>query len=250
MAKISKKVIGVIVVAVCINQISFIDGFTARSLQGRLSALHRLEAKPQNADDLFASEGWASIEKDLNGVPIFTCANKQGQPLAYSVEVNDEAYQLPFFYCDIEDAKTELEKARADTNVDGLDLIPYPLGKAFQMWANDKAVVVPSKSAIMAAGAPPNANPIGQQVPLFACMDIMQEMEDGTAVLPLFLDLDEANAAMDQALEVDGGSSDDFEVVSLSLPRAVELLATVPETPAFQFMPPMASVKYIQEYLS
>jgi len=131
-----------------------------------------------------------------------------------------------------------------------LDLIPYPLGKAFQMWANDKAVVVPSKSAIMAAGAPPNANPIGQQVPLFACMDIMQEMEDGTAVLPLFLDLDEANAAMDQALEVDGGSSDDFEVVSLSLPRAVELLATVPETPAFQFMPPMASVKYIQEYLS
>jgi hypothetical protein len=61
------------------------------------------------------------------------------------------------------------------------------------MWAQDEAVIVPSKRAILQAGAPPGSNPIGQQVPLFACMEIMQSNEDGTCgVLPLFMDLDES----------------------------------------------------------
>jgi len=176
--------------------------------------------------------------------------------MAYSVEVKGESFTVPFFFCDVDDAQAELEKAKSNTDMEGLGLIPFPLGKAFEMWANDKAVIVPGSEAIKQAGAPPGSNPIGQEVPLFACMDIMQEVppgpdgKGGGPCLPMFMVLEEANAAMEEALSMDGGNADDFEVVSLSLPRAVELLATVPETPAFNFIPPAKSIQHIEEYLS
>jgi hypothetical protein len=61
--------------------------------------------------------------------------------------------------------------------------------------------------------------------------------------------LEEAQAAMQMALAIDGGDPSDFEVVGLSLNRAVELLATIPESPSFQFIPPASSVEYIRAYL-
>ncbi|KAI2494073.1 Tic22-like family [Fragilaria crotonensis] len=213
-----------------------------------VSPARRLTA---NANDLFASDGWRPIQDDLDEVPIFTCANKEGKPLAYTVEMKDQTYTVPFFFCDVDDAQIELEKATAGTGIDGIGLIPFPLGKAFQMWAQDEAVIVPSARAIMQAGAPPGSNPIGQQVPLFACMEIMQSNEDGSgAVLPLFMDFEEANAAVVSAVEMDGGDVNDFEVVTLSLQKAIQLLATVPETPAFQFVASSKSLKYIQDYLA
>jgi hypothetical protein len=205
----------------------------------------------QNADNLFQSDGWKNIQNDLDKVPIFCCANEQGHPLAYSIDMGDgKEFTVPFFYCDVDDALEELRKAKENTKLEQLDLIPFPLGKAFEMWAKDQAVIIPNKEAIVQAGAPPNTNPIGQQVPLFACMEIMQENESGQGVLPLFMSLDGANAAVEQAVEMDGGKAEDLEVVSLSLQRAIELLATVPETPAFQFMAPLKSYAYIEEYLS
>jgi hypothetical protein len=213
-----------------------------------VSAVHRLTA---NTNDLFASEGWRPIQDDLDQVPIFTCANQEGKPLAYTVEMKDQTYTVPFFFCDVDDAQIELEKATEGTGLDEIGLIPFPLGKAFQMWAQDEAVIIPSARAIMQAGAPPGSNPIGQQVPLFACMEIMQSNEDGSgAVLPLFMDFEEANAAVVSAVEMDGGNVSDFEVVTLSLQKAVQLLATVPETPAFQFVASSKSLKYIQDYLA
>jgi hypothetical protein len=209
-----------------------------------------ISSTPADSTDLFKSEGWKPIEADLNKLPVFTVANQEGKPLAYTVETTDNSYTTPFFYVDIDDALEELQKAKDNTGLEGLDLVPYPMGQAFQLWASDQAVIVPSKESVLQAGAPPGSNPIGQQVPLFACMDICQETEDGRGVLPLFMVLEEANFAMEQALKADGGNMDDFEVVSLSLSRAVEMLATVPESPAFQFIPPSSSVKYIQEYLS
>jgi hypothetical protein len=199
--------------------------------------------------DLFTSEDWKPIEADLNRLPIFAVATQDGKPLAYTVETKGNSYTAPQFYIDIDDALEELQKAKAGTGLEDLGIVPYPLGQAFQLWARDQAVIVPNKQAILKAGAPEGTDPIGQQVPLFACMDIMQETEDGRSLLPLFMVLEEANFAMEQAL-ADGGSRDGFEVVSLSLSRAVEMLATVPGTPAFQFMPPSSSVIYIQEYLS
>ena len=165
--------------------------------------------------------------------------------------MKDQTYTVPFFYCDVDDAQVELQKATEGTGLEGIGLIPFPLGKAFQMWAQDEAVIIPSARAIVQAGAPPGSNPIGQQVPLFACMEIMQSDEDGTgAVLPLFMDFEEANAAVSSAVEMDGGDVNDFEVVTLSLQKAVQLLATVPDTPAFQFVASSKSLRYIEDFLS
>jgi hypothetical protein len=213
-------------------------------------AVHKLSAEVKDSGELFTSDGWKSIQQDLDRVPIFCCANEKGQPLAYTVEIEDATYTVPFFYCDVEDAQAELELAKNSTGIgEEIGIIPFPLGKAFEMWAQDQAVIVPNKEAILQAGAPPGSNPIGQQVPLFACMDIMQANEVGGGVLPLFMVLEEANTALELALKMDGGDIDEFEIVSLSLQRAVQLLATVPETPAFRFMAPDKSLKYINDYL-
>ena len=113
------------------------------------------------------------------------------------------------------------------------------------------SVIVPSKKSIIQAGAPPNAVAMGQQVPLFACMEIAQENESGRPVLPLFLELDDANDAVTQAVSSDGGKQEDFEVVCLNLPEAVSLLANAEEEQtAFQFVPPASSIKHIRDYLS
>lgn len=195
---------------------------------------------------LFGSEGWPAIKKDMNTVPVFCVANGEAQPLKY--QVNE--YQLAFFFCDVEAAKVELAKAERETSIAGLGIVPYPLGEVFEMQAENQAIVIPSVQALADAGAPAEVDAVGQQVPLFACMSIMQELEDGTAVLPLFFRLDEAQAALSMAIKADGGDPKDFEISGLSLEKAVESLATIPETPAFQFITPAASIEHIEKYLS
>ena len=113
------------------------------------------------------------------------------------------------------------------------------------------SVIVPNKKSIVAAGAPPTANCLGQQVPLFACMEIAQENEQGNPVLPLFFELDDADNAVAEAVSLDGGKKEDFEVVGLNLPEAVSLLANAKdESTAFHFIPPTSSIEHIRDYLS
>lgn len=85
----------------------------------------------KNANDLFASKGWEPIQRDLDQLPVFTCANEQGKPLAYTIETtsSDVAFTVPCFYCDVDDAQEELRKARENTGLSNLDLIPFPMGK-------------------------------------------------------------------------------------------------------------------------
>jgi hypothetical protein len=178
--------------------------------------------KPGSTEDLFASEGWQPIKKNLNQLPIFAVATAEGNPLAYEIETDGKTFSVPCFFCDIEEAKKELEDTKKQKMyAEGIDLVPFPLGEALELWAKDEAVIRPSNDAILQAGAPPGTNPIGQQVPLFAFMDIMEEDENGQGVLPLFMVLEDANAALAAAVEADGGNVDDFEVVSLSLNRFV-----------------------------
>ena len=109
--------------------------------------------------------------------------------------------------------------------------------------------MLPSVDALIAAGAPEDISAVGQQVPLFACLDIMMEDEnDGTAMLPLFMDADEARAAMESVGAEEGQQRLQLECMSLT--KAVTLLATVSETPAFQFVPPESSIRHIQAYLA
>ena len=203
-----------------------------------------------SANDLFASEGWKPIEKDLNQVPVFTVATAEGNPLAYQIDVKGQSYTLPFFYCDVSAAVRELEASRKNTEMEEIDIIPFPLGTAFKLWARDQAVIIPSKEAVLQAGAPPDVNPIGQQVPMFCCLEIAEEGADGKPKLPLFMALEDANAALKEAVEADGGKMEDFEVVCLSLNRAIDQLATSPESAAYRFLPPSKSMEYIRDYLS
>lgn len=199
------------------------------------------------AESLFDSPGWAAIKKELDYVPTFCVANKQGQPIEY--EMN--GVPLAIFYCDVEAAKAELAEAMAGLkDTDELDLIPFPMGSAFQLATEGKAKLVPSVKSMAAAGAPPETNPMGQEIPLFACMEIMREGDDGTPRLPLFFDVDEATEAMKAALEGDEPDAKPYDIVGLSLEKAVQMLSTVPETPAFQFVTPSASVTHIQSYLA
>ena len=165
---------------------------------------------------------------------------------------------MPFFFVDLDAAREELLKAKADSNIsdmegmEGIDVIPFPLGDAFMMMETGKAVVVPSQKAIEDAGAPKDVSPVGQQVPLFSGMAITQEGRDGKPLLPLCFVKQEVQDAIDEALEIDGDDGDnkeEFVVTVLSLQRAVQLLATVPESPAFNFLPPQKSSKHIKEYL-
>ena len=211
-----------------------------------------LRAASQQPNELFDSPGWEGIKQELDQVPVFAVSNAQGHPVKYSLEKKDEKFEVPLFYIFATDAMKELEKAKEqNTSLPGMDINPYPLGGIFEMWAKDGAVIVPNKQSIISAGAPPNANPIGQQVPLFACMEIAQEDEKGKPVLPLFFDLEDANNAVSQAVNLDGGKEADFEVVGLNLPEAVSLLANAKDdATAFHFIPPTSSLEHIRDYLS
>lgn len=58
---------------------------------------------------------------------------------------------LPFFFVDVDAALAELAKAKADSEIsemegmDQMDIVPYPLGQAFELMEYEKAVIIPSQ---------------------------------------------------------------------------------------------------------
>ena len=100
------------------------------------STLLRQSSKP---NELFDSPGWEDIKKELDQVPIFAVANEEGQPIKYTIKKKDEAFEVACFYTHVSDALTELEKAKENTPLPGMDINPYPLGGIFEMWAKDSA---------------------------------------------------------------------------------------------------------------
>jgi len=219
----------------------------------------RLYADPSSQSNeekmrMFESEGWMNIAEDLKRFPLFSIATSQGNPVAYQITVGKEkTFDIPFFYCDITEALAELEKAQTNsekaTEGENLKLIPFPLEQAFKLWCDDKAVIIPSKASILQAGAPAGTNPVGQRVPMWACLEISEEQEGGLPPkLPIFMALDDANAAVMEAVDGDRKKAYDFEVVCLSLDGAIEQLVDVSEeSPSFNFIPPSKSMKYIEE---
>jgi hypothetical protein len=178
---------------------------------------------------------------------------KYGVELGTKGEAEKKTFEVPLFYTHVEDALAERDNARKNTPTLDIEIAPYQLGTVFQLWASNEAVIVPNKKAIVQAGAPPTANPMGQNVPLFACMEIAQENENGKPVLPLFFELEDAHEALKQAVATDGGNASEFEIVGLNLPEAVQLLANAnrkEDATAFQFVPPSSSIKHIRDVLS
>ena len=227
-----------------LNLVSLASGFTIQQKPGsRKHISTSVHAAPDSLEGLIdISDKWDPIKNDLNMVPVFACTNDQGQPLQYNVGEGP----LAFFFLDIAAAKDELQKAKEDTKMEGLNLVPFPLGEVFEMAAKKMALVVPSQEGIEAAGAPSGMNPMGQQVPLFGCMDVVETSPDGTSMVPLFLSMDEAKQALNMALEgLPAEEQSKFEVTVMPLAGAVQMQATNSDK-SFMYVAPKGSLDYLQ----
>lgn len=224
--------------------ISRIGAFTIHQLNAPAQTC--LNAGPSSVEELISTPDiWGPIKQELDHVPVFSCANEQGQPMQYQIGEKP----LAFFFCDIEAAKEDLQKANAETKVDGLQVLPFPLGEAFEMGAKQLAAVIPSVGALESAGAPQGLNPVGQQVPLFGCMEIAANQPDGSSMTPLFFTFEEAEAAMNMALEAAGGGDSKFEVSILPLTKAVQTMATSAEK-KYIFEAPTSSLDYLRSTMN
>lgn len=123
-------------------------GLTARTAQSFLPAIGDLSRRPpltsnpmqsSKPNELFDSPGWEAIKRELDQVPVFSIANAEGQPIKYRIEKSDALFDVPLFYTHVSDALAELEKAKENTPLSGMDISPYPLGGIFEMWARDTA---------------------------------------------------------------------------------------------------------------
>ena len=147
------------------------------------------------------------------------------------------------YHTHVEPAQQALATARA-ANPDA-DLLPLGLGKAFRLACAGQATLLPSSRELTFAGAPPEASPVGQAVPLFACMEMCEQLPSGGARLPLFMSWADAKTAVDEAIAMDQPDTE-LEIVCLSLDKAVEMLVSVPGSPDFVFVPPTASVEFVR----
>lgn len=90
-----------------------------------------LQLSSKTPNELFDSPGWESIKKELDQVPIFAVANEEGSPIKYEISKKGDSFQVPLFYTHVSDALIELEKAKENTPLPGMDINPYPLGGIF-----------------------------------------------------------------------------------------------------------------------
>lgn len=209
-------------------------------------ATPRCGAVAASASDLLsASAAWPKLQADLDNVPVFAVANKEGKPLQYNVGGKPQAVM----YADVEAAKKELATAQGEYPDLECDLIPVGLGSAYKLACDGKAMVVPALSELVAAGAPADAQPMGQELPLFVCMKMSQGDD-----LPLFLSFADLNAAIAEASA--GDAPDDahepMEVSPLSLASVVERVVGSAEPDAgaaFSFVAPEASIRHVESYV-
>eukprot|EP00325_Prymnesiales_sp_UTEX-LB-985_P008717 CAMPEP_0174708096 /NCGR_PEP_ID=MMETSP1094-20130205/10442_1 /TAXON_ID=156173 /ORGANISM="Chrysochromulina brevifilum, Strain UTEX LB 985" /LENGTH=228 /DNA_ID=CAMNT_0015906601 /DNA_START=27 /DNA_END=713 /DNA_ORIENTATION=- len=196
---------------------------------------------------IFERSSWPTLAAALDRLPVFTVANGEGLPLQYEVDGKPVA----MFYADVEDAKKELELAQRDNPKLDCDLIPVGVGSAFRLQCEGKAVLLPAQADLAAAGAPPSTSAMGQALPLFACMEMSQEADGGgQPKLPLFMAWADCAAAVSQATQADS-PDETLEIVGLSLPSVVDRLASMDaDDPAFIFIPPTGSKRFIAEYMA
>lgn len=149
----------------------------------------------------------------------------------------------------MEAAKTQLATAQDQFPELECDLIPVGLGSAYKLSCTGKAILVPSVAALLAAGAPEGTEPLGQELPMFACMEITRAGEEGPLV-PLFMSYVDYSEAV--ARETDAYAPEQpLQMVCLSLASVVEELAGLddPSSGAFSFVAPSESLQHIETYL-
>ena len=212
---------------------------------------------PDGGGALFESAGWAAGLKQLNRLPVFVVADERGAPLEAPAT----------YFADVDAGLAALAAARAARSGAAgvvVDLIPCGIGDAWRAQRERRARLVPSAAELEAAGAPPGAEPAGQDVPLFGCLQITKPggPNGTTPVLPLFMSRADAQRAVDGARALDareageGAAAADapaLEISVLSLSRAIELFATqaeeVGDAAGFEFVPASSSIAFIEDYI-
>ena len=107
-----------------------VQSFMFPSITSKTSSSSSLQSS-KTPNELFGSPGWESIKKELDQVPIFAVANEEGSPIKYEISKKGESFQVPLFFTHVSDALIELEKAKENTPLPGMDINPYPLGGIF-----------------------------------------------------------------------------------------------------------------------
>jgi len=216
----------------------------AMTVAGALTGL-RVRATVMEATPITASPRWPTISSLLDALPVFALANGEGKPLQY--EVNGKP--MAIFYADVLVAKTEYEGARDQLEDPECDMVPVSLGVAYKLASEGKATIVPGMKELTAAGMPAGLPALGQELPLFACMQMTKETDDGGSVLPVFMSVEDCESAVKQARE----TNDDpyLEIAGLSLPGVIEHLASMDEgkPPPFEFIPPSSSTTHLSSYV-
>lgn len=126
------------------------------------------------------SAAWPLVQAALDQLPVFTVANSEEQPLQYQVGER----KLAVFYADVKVATKEYIAARdradgGETALVGCDIIQIGLGAAYKLSVEGTAMIVPGMAELRAAGAPEDAQPFGQELPLFACMEMKLQGDAG-----------------------------------------------------------------------
>ena len=212
----------------------------------------RLAARPRllrAAAGPCESDKWPALQGVLDALPVFTVANGDGQPLQYQAQGPTGAGQLAIFYTDVKAAEAQYKVAREQFPDLGCDIASVGLGFAYKLASDGKAMLVPGVADLVGAGAPEGAQPMGQELPLFACMELKRDAEgdaDNGPKVPLFVSHADCAAAISAApggpLEID---------VVLSLQSYVEELAGLddPSKGEFAFVPPSAALQHVASYV-
>jgi len=198
-----------------------------------------------------SSTAWSTaLQKDLDEVPVFTCANRQGDPLGYE----RDGKPLAIFFADAARAKQELEIANGKFPELGLRVIGVGLGEAYKRTREGSALLVASAEALAGAGDDWD----DAQLPLYTCLTLSQEQPDGTAATPLFLCPNDARTSLENAISAAKAagplSSQMLEALQLmctSLDTAIDVVLSGREKEVcgdrFLFLPPSKSISYLQQ---
>ena len=182
---------------------------------------------------------------ELDRLPAFCVANKEGQPLQY--EINGKPAAAAF--ADVDAAKAELAAARAEAAADDeCDLIPVGLGQAFKLDDRQLGDAGAGQGRAEGGGRAARRRPAR---PAAALEGVHGDEPGGAERLrdPAALHVPRVRAAaVAQATEADN-PDEALEIVGLSLDSVVERLSASDGEPAFTFVPPASSTAFIDAYL-
>ena len=180
----------------------------------------------------------AAIIAALNELPVFTVADKERRPLQFKVS----GRTIAVFFADV--AAAEAQRSSVLSRYPDCDLLAVGLGSAYQLSCDHKAVVVPDLVELRAAGAPADAKPLGQELPLFMCPKLTR-VDGGASATPLFMSHADCVRSAAEVGGAAGGAEALGTIRPIALQSVVEQLSN-PESEAYSFVAPAAAVPHVQ----